>query len=263
MQMTGIGFKIGNFILPYYGLCVAIGLVAAFLVSYCLVKRYKKDTNDLMILLATTILGAVIGAKGLWLAISYKDIEWSRILEPDYLKAIMSGGFVFYGGVIGGLIAVCILKKVMKMDVLSYINIAIPCVPVFHAFGRLGCNLVGCCYGIEYHGFAAREYTQSLIAPNGIPLFPVQLTEAIAELIIAVVLFIYVYRATEPKHSLAIYLLMYAPVRFALEYFRGDAVERKIYFWFSTSQWISIAMVVAIVGYYIYHFYRKKKQSAL
>ena len=57
-----------------------------------------------------------------------------------------------------------------------------------YSIGKLGCFLVGCCYGIEYNGFGKIMYQYSNEAPNNVYLFPVQLIESILFLII----FIYV-----------------------------------------------------------------------
>ena len=61
--------------------------------------------------------------------------------------------------------------------------------PLFHIFGRLGCFLSGCCFGVESSvGFV---YHHCLIEEaNGVSRFPVQLVEAFANLFIFLLLFI-------------------------------------------------------------------------
>ena len=73
---------------------------------------------------------------------------------------------------------------------------------------------------------------------------PVKKEEAALNLIIAGILLWYVNaHPARRKHSLAVYLVLYAPVRFVLEYFRND--YRGSLGPFSTSQCISIGMFLA------------------
>ena len=55
----------------------------------------------------------------------------------------------------------------------------LPLVPLVHGFGRAGCFLMGCCYGVPSRFGIA--FTCSPIAPNGVRLLPVQLIEAAGE----------------------------------------------------------------------------------
>lgn len=64
---------------------IAMGVIIANLLAFWLLKRYKLDSNDFIILEAYTFLGAFIGAKLLFLLVSYSMIDWSRIFELTYL----------------------------------------------------------------------------------------------------------------------------------------------------------------------------------
>lgn len=254
-----MGFRIGKFIIPYYGLCIGAGVIVAALVGCILVRRFQKKYDDFITLAACAALGGLLGAKILYLIVSWKDIDFSRLTDRAYLSMWLSGGFVFYGGLIGGLIGVFFCWKIFHIQVLEYASIGIPCIPIVHAFGRMGCSAAGCCYGRPYTGMGAITYTESLIAPNHISLFPVQMTEAVCNLGIAVILIVYIYRnQRKTRNSLLLYLMLYAPVRFVLEYFRYDDAERGIVNGFSTSQWISMFVFgTALLCYII----RKRKKS--
>ena len=85
------------------------------------------------------------------------------------------------------------------------------------------------------------------VGPGGVR-FPVQLWEAGAEGVIFLLLLRYSRRAAPPGKSLAAYLLLYAPVRFALEFFRGDPA-RGFLGPLSTSQWLSLAAAGAALAW--------------
>ena len=169
----------------------------------------------------------------------------------------MRGGFVFYGGLIGG-IAVCYFGgKIHHISVRKYIQYFIWLIPIIHCFGRIGCHLVGCCYGSPYEGAISIVYSEGALAPAHIELFPVQLIEAIFLFLMAMFLLMLVMNGHE-KCTLEIYMIMYGILRFILEFFRGDSVRGKILF-FSTSQWISIFLVFCSV----YYIYSKRRNNRL
>ena len=206
-------------------------------------------------------LGAMAGAKLLYLIVSWESIDLSRITDPEYFSALMGGGFVFYGGVFGGLLGLYLCGKILHIQVMVYARAAIPVIPVTHAFGRIGCAFVGCCYGVPYDGPGAVVYTESIAAPLNVPLFPVQAVEAAGNLVIAAVLCLYgeiCRRNSKKPKSLQVYLILYAVFRFALEYVRYDDSERGILMGLSTSQWISIVICTGVIAVEIF---RQKKSA--
>lgn len=240
-----MGFHIGNFFIPYYGLLIIIGIIIATTIGCIQVKSFKLDINDFIALVGFAAFGGIVGAKLLYLLVSIDKIDWSRILDFEYFVSIMSGGFVFYGGLIGGLLMVLLFYKIVRINPSPYVDTCIPCIPIVHAFGRIGCSLVGCCYGAPYDGICSITYHNSKFAPNNISLFPIQAVEAILNIIIAIILLIYIYKKRNSTiHSLSLYLFMYSIVRFILEFFRYDFNERGFFMNLSTSQWISILLII-------------------
>jgi len=237
------GFYIGNILVPYYGFMICLGLLLAGFLGFLLTKRFSIAFEDFIILYAYVGGFAIFGAKVLYLIVMANQIDWSKITDPDYLKLLMSGGFVFYGGFIGGLIALPLVKKIHKIDVLGIIKAIVPCVPLAHAMGRIGCHLTGCCYGVHYDGIFHITYHNNLFAPNDVGLFPVQLLEAVLNLILAAVLLIYLLKKGPVMDTIYIYIISYACIRFILEFFRGDAA-RGFVMSLSTSQVISIILVI-------------------
>lgn len=236
-----MGFQIGTFLVPYYGFFVVLGVIAASAVGVLQIHAARRDYNDFIILAAFVALGGIVGAKMLYLIVSLDKIDFSRIKDMEYFNSIMSGGFVFYGGLLGGLLALIPAKKIIGPSISSYVHECVPCIPIVHGFGRLGCNAAGCCYGIVYDGIFSVTYQESAFAPNYIPLFPVQAAEACFNFMIAAVLIWYIHLCKKSAvNSIYLYLLLYAPVRFLLEFVRFDNEERGIYGFFSTSQWISL-----------------------
>ena len=125
-------------------------------------------------------------------------------------------------------------------------------------FGRIGCLCAGCCYGIEYHGVGSIVFHNSEYTPNGIPLFPTQIVEAIFNFIIFIVLLLTYKKYLKTYKTIGLYCILYSILRFSLEFFRGD-IERGIFFNLATSQWISIIIFITGIVIFIYENKRKDK----
>lgn len=85
-----IYLNILGFHIPSYGLMITLGVILANVFALYPLKKYKLIFDDFLILEAYTLLGAFIGAKLLYLIISYREIDWSRFLEPRYFNYIIS-----------------------------------------------------------------------------------------------------------------------------------------------------------------------------
>lgn len=243
--------------IPSYGLMIVIGVVLGNLIAFAVLHYSRLDLNDFFVIEAYTFLGAFIGAKLLYLIVSFNEIQWGRLFELQYFNELMLGGFVFYGGLIGGLIFALCAGKFHKIDSKLYMKRLIFLIPFIHAFGRIGCYMAGCCYGIPYDGFGAVVFPEGSLAPSGIPLFPVQLVEAILLFIIAAFLG-YMSIRKNWDCSIESYLILYSIVRFILEFYRYDEV-RGFVLGLTTSQWISIAILIVSILVIIKKRVEKKK----
>lgn len=237
-----------------YTICAAIGILLCAVVGYLLIR--KKDgvcIDDLIVTAVFIVVGMVLGGHVIFAITNttkiialfqnmgkYSFIDFVQILFGSYL-----GGMVFYGGVLGGLLAlhlVCKHSQFGHPDVM-YDMYAV-CIPLFHVFGRIGCFLGGCCYGVECKlGFTVHGNTLNP-GINDVNRFPVQLVEAACNLIIFIVL-LTLHRKKKFEHRLlVVYFFIYPVVRFILEFFRGDEI-RGFLFGLSTSQIISIILLIS------------------
>lgn len=245
-----------------YGLMVACGMLACIAYAYLQVKRHKEVNYVYLIFAALWIaLGVFVGSHILYGITNIEriikvfcnlDIYFADFSVGISIIGSLIGGMVFYGGLIGGAIAAVIYLKSTKKDVGAYCDFLVPCIPLFHIFGRIGCFLGGCCYGIEFPiGFT---YTDSIVeAANGVCRLPLPLIEAFFNLLIFILLLVCYNKNKIKKGNLVlVYCFTYPVVRFIDEFFRGDEIRG---FWgpFSTSQWISlvifgVALIYVVVG---------------
>lgn len=242
--------------IPSYGLMIVTGVIVANLVAMLVLKRTQQDFNDFILLEAYCILGGFIGAKGLYLIVSWKDIDWSKIINLQYINELMQNGFVFYGGFIGGILFLYLGGRIHKIKPAPYVRNLIFLIPFIHCFGRIGCFMAGCCYGRPYDGPGAVVFPENSYALPGVKLFPVQLVEAGLLLMIALIVLILQIKKNW-YYTIETYLILYGVVRFALEYFRYDEIRGR-WVGLSTSQWISIGLEILAMGSICYHEKMKK-----
>lgn len=235
---------------PVYGLIGVSGMCLAMAYALFSCRRFGLDRDDTAYIFVFGALGAAAGAKILYLIVSTGDII-SDILSDEMsfelvVNKYVSGGMVFYGGFIGALILAGYMAGRYGKDLVDFFPVLIPGFALAHGIARIGCLLAGCCYGIEADLPFSITYHASHIAPNDVPLLPVQAIEAVVEAVIFIVL-VYAAKRVERKISvLWAYILMYAPARFCLEFFRRDEA-RGGFMMFSVSQWISIILVAAVL----------------
>lgn len=235
--------------IPMYAVMAIVGAAALCGVSALLAKkRGDVPGEDVFYMLLYAGIGCLIGAKLLYLIVSV-DIYWlpEKSLKENlayWLAVLTSGGLVFYGGLIGAIIGALRYCVHFKIPAAKAFETAVPAIPLFHAFGRVGCFMAGCCYGIEYRGRFAVTFENAIAAPNGVPLLPVQLIEAAGNILLFAALTA-LFLKNFPRLSLCgLYLVCYGTMRFTLEFFRGDAVRGKA-LGLSTSQWFSAAAFAA------------------
>ena len=250
------GFEVAS-----YGLIIFIGIIIGGIIAIQYFSKFnelKKD--DVLFAILYAVIGLGIGAKLLYILTNipflienYQSLDlWPTLIQ------MFKGGFVFYGGLLGGILGVYIYAKQFKIPFKSLLLTVLPVVPLIHAIGRIGCLCAGCCYGMEYDGFGAIVFHNSMLAPNNVPLFPMQIIEAICNLIIFIILLCTYKKFLGTYKTLGLYLILYSIVRFILEFFRGDLI-RGIYFSLSTSQWISIILLISGMAIFIYEWRMKSK----
>ncbi|NLK27952.1 MAG: prolipoprotein diacylglyceryl transferase, partial [Clostridiales bacterium] len=235
-----------------YGLMIALGILIGVFIAVQRCKKYNFSKEDVIFASCYAGIGLILGAKILYiLTILPVFIDnWNALItDINHLFLLLSGGFVFYGGFLGAIIGFLIYAKQYHLNFINLLDLIAPSIPIIHGFGRIGCFFAGCCYGIPYEGPFHIIFEHSPIAPNGTPLFPVQLLESICNLIAGGLLILYAKPTRRPGKVLGLYTIYYTVFRFTFEFLRGDAL-RGIFLNLSTSQWISLAILP--LGLYLF-----------
>lgn len=223
-----------------YGLLVAIGVMGGIYLGYRNAKRMGLNTDDYLDLTFWGLVVALASSRAMFVLTNLERFS------GNYWKvfAIWEGGLVFYGGVIGAVVFGLYMMWRRKLPFMRSADVIAPILSIGHAFGRLGCYMAGCCWGkacpkpvgvqfgresVVYENLAARREIDPALSVTTPSLHPVQLYEALGEVVIFAVL---LHLATRKRFDGMIfftYLVLYAALRSATELFRGDAARRYLF----------------------------------
>lgn len=232
-----------------YSLMLFIGVIACLFVFNKFSKKNKEDDKFIYSIEIIALISIICGLLSATLFQTIFDLLKGNNTNP-------LSSMTFFGGLAGGVLVFILLyflyikKKFSNGNFLKILIIAPGCITIAHGFGRIGCFLAGCCYGIKTDSWLGVKF------PNmDYKVYPTQLFEALFLFILSAVL-IYLAFKYQYKYNMVIYLFSYGTFRFLIEFIRGD--ERGVFLLnLSPSQWFSIICI--LIGISLIFLLRKKK----
>jgi phosphatidylglycerol:prolipoprotein diacylglycerol transferase len=185
---------------------------------------------------------------------------------------IWGGGLTFYGGFLGATLAAWWLFRRDRFPFWKGVDMGGMMVPIGLGLGRLGCAMVGCCFGkvcdspwalsFPSHSPASEwQFRQKLLSSPFEPslaVHPTQLYESFAAFAIAAFTISFVQgRKRYDGQVFVVFCIGYALSRFVIEYWRSD--DRGGLLWLSTSQWIGIVMLAVGLAIHFGRSYRRPR----
>ena len=258
-------FRIGTFPITTYGIFLAAGMLLALFVASRLAARDGLPRDRMYDIGMWVLIGGLVGSKVLMLLVE----DNVNIFSLDFLR---SGG-VYYGGFLGGFLALVILIRFYKLPFWKVADALAPGVALGQAFGRQGCFAAGCCWGKPtdlpwgvHFTELGHEYTGVPIA-DGIHLHPTQLYESFAMLLVFGLL-VYLHRHKKFDGQVLIaYGIIYALFRFAIEFVRddprGDLFGLTTMTGLSTSQLVSLLVAGGAIVFMIIRWRKVRKIEPL
>lgn len=305
--MKPILFNIGELTIHSYFFMLTIGFVVATIIGVIEFRRAGLRVKDFIDLAIVIVIFGMIGAR--LMHVVAEDIphdvycskkldrcgpdpaklkreggddvikEFNRgekiikfyIAHPSRIFNVFKGGLAYYGGFILGTIAALIFMRIRRMNMLFTSDTIGYGTAIGLFFGRIGCFLNGCCFGIETHSFLGVSFPKGSaafaeLANAGIvdrardvktpPLLPTQLFESVFSLLLFFYLYFYLRKRKEYDGQVILhFVILYAIFRFVIEFFRND--NRGIFFnLLSSSQIISLVMIA--VASLLWYSIRKK-----
>jgi phosphatidylglycerol:prolipoprotein diacylglycerol transferase len=233
---------IGPITLQTFGLMLGLGFVVAGIAAGKFLKEIGKPVDWAYEMVFAALVGGIVGAR-LWWVVE----NWSEA-SGDLLGNLFSGaGLVFFGGALGGAIAV--LLWAWRRNWLTWQMCDVAAVPLAaaYAIGRIGCQLAGDGdYGIAWDGPWAMAYPDGTV-PTTEEVHPTPVYETIVMGIVALLLWRWRHR-WRPGTLFALWLVLAGVERFLIEFIRrNDEVLAGL----TQPQLISIGMV-AVGGVFLW-----------
>lgn len=231
--MYPILFKLGPFNIYSYGLMVAIGFGLSTIMIYARAPRFGLERDTIIDYFIILLVSGVAGARLLYVLL---DIRY-YISNPLEIINLSKGGLVWYGGFISAIFVSLWFVRAKSLGFWAVVDFVAPYIALGQAFGRIGCFLNGCCYGIA--------------APHNFPMgerHPTQIYSAVLLFMIFAALILWQDRRRFTGEIFLGYCLLYSCKRFFIEFLRGD--NPRIFFGFTMSQAISLA--VFLIALYLF-----------
>ena len=256
-------FRIGDFVVTTFGLMMFLSFVSAAMVCGRQLERYGYPRELAWDVLAWVAIGGIVGAKAYYLA-----LHWPDLVANPRQELTSRGGLVWYGGLIGGVLAYYLQVRKKKLPVAVMFDATAPALALAYAVGRMGCFLVGDDYGMmtdSWVGIAfpegsppstagylrsiGQEISATIPDTQVVPVHPTQLYEVGAALVMFGILWRVGGRRLAQGRLFALYMMLYGLERFGIEFVR--AKSDRLLLGLSTSQLASMLLLLA--GAYLWY----------
>ena len=217
--MHPVLFEIGPFTIRTYGVMLAIAFGVGFSLMYREAKRKCFYPDKILDLQMCIVVFGILGARLFHVLLHFGAYRNS----PLEIFMLWKGGLAFQGGLFLAFIACWIYVRRQKLPLFKVADFIIPYIVLGHSIGRIGCYFNGCCFG----KYAA---------------YPTQILTAASLLLIFIIL--KMLEKNKPFDGLIIgaYFILYATMRFFMDFLRGDLVPYAL--GLPASQFFSIGIFI-------------------
>lgn len=235
--------KFFNLTIYSYGFMVALGFSIATFFIYKRASEVNFDKNKVVDMAIISLLCGIAGARLFYVFLN-RAYYLSRPIE---IIDLTKGGLVWYGGFLAGFLALIIYARVNKIDMWAGADLIAPYLALAQSFGRIGCFLNGCCFGLE----ASQSFPLGVRFPaDTVVRQPAQLYSSLALLLIFVILRLWQDKKHFTGEIFLGYCILYAVKRFAMEFMRGD--NPHIFAGLTISQCLSVVVGIFAAAIFIY-----------
>ena len=250
--MYPILFQIGPFTVYSFGTLMALAALVAGWVVWSELKRYRFDPEIASTIIVAAAVGGLIGAR-----LFYIFEDWSYFSQSPIEFLLSRAGFTWYGGMLGGALAITWVVKRKGIPWLQAADICAPALAISYGIGRIGCHIAGDGdWGVVSNAPWAVAYTNAIVGwVHPLTRIPYELgvrvhPTPIYELGQSLIIFALLWSLRKRKHLHGtifwLYLILAGIARFSVEFWRVNPI---IGLGMTQAQWISIVLV--LVGAYI------------
>lgn len=243
---------LGPLSLTGFGIAVLMAFVIAQIISQRELARrgHDREAQAIPDLIFASVLGMLVGGK----------LYYVLIITHDWRDIFTRAGFVFWGGLIGGVLFNWLYITRKKLSFARFSDVAGPAIAAAYSVGRTGCWTVGDDYGHPWNSRWAVAFPEGAppstagimnqmfgtpVPPGATPntvlaVHPTQLYETG----MAFLMFLVLWRFRDHKHAegwlFGLYCVLAGIERFIVEFFR--AKDDRFFGPLTAAQIISLAI---------------------
>jgi phosphatidylglycerol:prolipoprotein diacylglycerol transferase len=245
--MYPILFQIGPLTIYSFGALMALAALAAAWVVHAELTRRGYNPELASTIVFAAAVGGLLGARILFII-----EEWDNFLAAPMNYILTGAGFTWYGGFLGGVIAVSWVIKRSNIPWLVGADIAAPALALAYGVGRIGCHVAGdgdwgkvtdVPWGVAYRraivGWA--DPNTGIPYPPGVRVHPTPIYEFIEGVIVFGILWSLRKRDYAPGTMAWLYLILGGLARFVVEFWR---INPLLALGLSEAQWFSILLMI-------------------
>lgn len=189
--MHPVLFHIGALLVPSYGVCAALGVLAAVLLAQRTAGIARVDPAQVWSLSILSLFAAILAERLLLVLLNWRDLNrhphWMLALSMIHHPLLASTG------ALAALTVAFVYSRIKRMPLAATADALAAPFALGLAFEQFGALLAGSGYGTQTSVRWAVTYTDILAArwsgaPLGVPLHPVQAYAALAYLTLALLL---------------------------------------------------------------------------
>lgn len=246
------GFSIFGFEIAYYGIIIAVGLIAGALVAYHDAKRRGQNVDLYMDYTLFGMLGAIVGAR-----LYYVIFEWEYYRQNlGQIFNLRAGGLAIYGAIIGATIVLLIFCKIKKANPLQMLDTIVLGIVVGQIIGRWGNffnreaygGYTDCLFAMQIPIRDAAVVNMDMVVESEgmlwVQVHPTFLYESVLNIVLLVFLLVFRDKKKFEGEILCRYLFGYGIIRFFIEGMRSDQLQIK---GVAVSQVLSAVLAVGAV----------------
>jgi len=244
-------WDVGPLQLTGFGLAVLLAFVISQIIAQRELARRGHDPEPIGDIVFAAVIGGLLGGK-----------LYYAILMHDLGAVFSRAGFVFWGGLLGGIAATYLVIRRKHLSFPRISDVAAPALAAGYSIGRTGCWAVGDDYGRPWNGPWAVSFpngappstvanmTQLFHIPPPLGSTPNQVLSVhptqLYEVVLGFVMFLILWRFRDHKHAegwlFGLYCVLAGVERFLIEFVR--AKDDRFFGPFTTAQGIAVLFVI-------------------
>ena len=270
---NAVAFTVFGLGIRWYAILICTGMILGTMIAMKRGPARGLSSDDILDVVLVCLPAGIIGARAWY--VFFEREKYHSLFEVINIRA---GGLAIQGGLILSLVSACLICRYKKIDILAFLDTAMPCIALGQAIGRWG-NF----FNQEAHGTATD--LPWAITIDGIQVHPTFLYESLWCLMLFFLLSA-VYRKNKFRgQTTCLYFILYSLERFFVEQLRTDSLltgparltiplkavgydplqvdgvlhaGQLLIFPFRTAQFISL--IAFLLGIIFYQIFRQQKE---